>query len=145
VVYKHVYWNDVREGEELPAYTRPITTTTVVSCAIASRDFLGLHHDREVAQQAGLKDIFVNTPTFYGLAGKYLTDWTGPEGELKEVSLRLMLPCFPGDTMTIKGKVARKYAEGDEHLLDLEFTLEVEAGTNCKGRATIALPVNAGG
>ncbi len=142
MVYKNIHWNDVREGEELPPYTRRIDATTVITCAIASRDFLGLHHSRELAQEAGLKDIFVNTPTFYGFAGKYLTDWTGPEGELKEISLRLMLPCFPGDTMMIKGKVARKYIEGDAYLVDLDFTLEVEAGTNCRGRATVALPAS---
>jgi len=130
----------VEEGQELPIVTRDIICTTVVSCTIASRDFIPLHHDREYAQKAGLKDIFLNTPTTYGFAGKYLTDWTGPEGELKEISLRLSMPCFAGDTLTMAGRVVKKYIGGDQHLVDVEFTFTVPLGRNCSGTGTIALP-----
>jgi acyl dehydratase len=101
---------------------------------------LPLHHDREYAQKAGLKDIFMNTPTIFGFAGKYLTDWTGPEAELKEITLRLMLPCFPGDTMTMAGKVAKKYTEADQHLIDVDFAFNGPAGMNCSGKGTLMLP-----
>ncbi len=140
VVWKSLYWEDVEEGLELPTVTRDITSTTVVSCAIASRDFMPIHHDRDYAQKAGLKDIFVNTPTIYGFAGKYLTDWSGPEGEPKEIALRLMMPCFPGDTMTMTGKVAKKYTDAGQHLVDIEFTFAVPLGPHCTGTGIIALP-----
>jgi len=140
MVWKTLCWEDVKEGQELPLVTRDITTTTVISCAIASLDFILLHHDREYAQQAGLKDIIVNTPTIYGFAGKYLTDWAGPEAELKEISLRLMMPCFPGDTMKMTGKATRKYIDTGQHLVDIEFTFAVPLGQNCTGKGTLALP-----
>jgi len=140
MAWKSLYWGDVEEGQELPTVTRDITYTTVVAGAIASRDFVPLHHDRDFAQKAGLKDIFLNTPTTYGFVGKYLTDWTGPEGELKEISFRLWTPCFPGDTMTMTGKVVKKYTEGDQHLVNVEYELAVPLGRHCSGTGTIALP-----
>jgi acyl dehydratase len=140
VIWQSLCWEDIREGQELPTVSREITCTTIVSCAIASGDFLPLHHDREYAQKAGLNDIFMNTPTIFGFAGKYLTDWTGPEGELKGISLRLMMPCFPGDTMTMAGKVDRKYTEADQHLVDVDFVFNGPMGMNCSGKGTVMLP-----
>jgi len=140
MAWKTLYWEDTKEGEALPEATREITATTVVSCAIASRDFTPLHHDRDAAVAAGLKDIFLNTPTIYGFAGKYLTDWTGPEGEIKQISLRLMMPVLSGDTLTMSGKVARKYIDDKQHLVDIEFTFSLPTMPNCTGKATVELP-----
>lgn len=140
MAWKSLCWEDVREGEELPTATLDVTATTVIAGAIASRDFTPVHHDRDFAQKAGLKDIFMNNATICGLSGKYLTDWTGPEGELKEISFRIGTPCFPGDTMTMTGKVVKKCIEGDEHLVEVEYEFAVPQGRNCGGRGTISLP-----
>jgi acyl dehydratase len=140
MAWKSLCWEDVEEGQELPTATLDVTTTTVVAGAIASRDFTPLHHDSSYAQKAGQKDIFMNNATICGLSGKYLTDWTGPGGELKEISFRIGTPCFPGDTMTMTGKVVKKYAEGDQHLVDVEYEFAVPQGRNCGGKGTIVLP-----
>jgi len=140
MAWKSLCWEDVEEGQELPTVTKDITCTTVIAGAIASRDFTPVHHDRDFAQKAGLKDFFLNNATICGFSGKYLTDWTGPEGELKEISFRIATPCFPGDTMTMTGKVIKKYTEGDQHLVDVEYEFAVPQGRNCSGTGTIALP-----
>ncbi|MCK4698347.1 MAG: acyl dehydratase [Dehalococcoidia bacterium] len=140
MAWKSLYWEDVEEGQELPTVTMDITCTTVIAGAIASRDFFPLHHDRDFAQKAGLKDIFLNNATICGFVGKYLTDWTGPEGELKEISFRIGAPCFSGDTMTMTGKVVKKYTGGDQYLVDVEYEFAVPQGRNCGGTGTIALP-----
>ncbi|MCP4905387.1 MAG: hypothetical protein GY910_10445, partial [bacterium] len=44
-------------GEELPACPIPITTTLIVACAIASRDYQDVHHDRDLAIERGSPDI----------------------------------------------------------------------------------------
>jgi acyl dehydratase len=140
MTWKSLYWEDVEEGQELPKTTLDVTGTTIIAGAIASRDFTPVHHDRDFAQKAGLKDIFMNNATICGFSGRYLTDWTGPEGELKEISFRIGTPCFPGDTLTMTGKVVKKYTEGDQHLVDVEYEFTVPQGRNCGGRGTIALP-----
>jgi len=140
MAWKSLCWEDVEEGQELPTVTKDITCTTVIAGAIASRDFTPVHHDRDFAQKAGLKDFFLNNATICGFSGKYLTDWTGPEGELKEILFRIATPCFSGDTMTMTGKVVKKYTEGDQHLVDVEYEFAVPQGRNCGGTGTIALP-----
>ena len=139
--WKNVYWDDIKEGAELPKSTREITRTMVVATAIATRDFYPVHHDHEFAHRSGAKDIFINILTTNGLVSKYLTDWSGPEGEIKKFTFRLGQSAYAGDKLNMSGKVTKKYQEGKEHLVDLEYTFAVAAGPHAVGTATMALPV----
>jgi len=76
--------------------------------------------------------------------GKFLTDWSGPEGELKKFTIKLGATVFPGDTLTAGGKIAKKYTEGDAHLVDVDFHFSVAMGPHAWGTATMALPAKAG-
>ena len=140
MAWKTVYWEDVKEGDELPTDKREITRTTVVATAIATRDHYPVHHDHEFAHSTGARDIFINILTTNGFVGKYLTDWSGPEGEIKKFSFRLGNTCYVGDTLVMSGKVVKKYTEGGQHLVDLEFTMAVAEGPHASGTATMALP-----
>jgi acyl dehydratase len=82
-----------------------MTPTTIVSTAIATRDWQDVHHDRDVAQAAGSKDIFMNILTTNGLVEKYVVDWAGPDAELKGIAIRLGAPAHPYDTLTFSGTV----------------------------------------
>lgn len=140
MAWKSVCWDDIKEGDELPVQTREITATTIVSTAIASRDFQDVHHDYAAARSKGVKDIFLNILSTGGFVGKYLTDWSGPEGELKKITIRLGATVFPGDTLTSTGKITKKYTEGDQHLVDVDFNLSVAMGPHAWGTATMVLP-----
>jgi len=138
--HKTVYWEDVKEGQELPVLTKEVTATTIIAGAFAFRDFHPSHHDRDFAVKRGAPDIYMSIPTTSGWVSKYLTDWTGPEGEIKRMTFRLETPCFPGATFTWAGKVIKKYTEGDQHLLDVEYSAMVPMGIHCIGTATLSLP-----
>ncbi len=138
--YTSIHWNDVNEGDEVTTQTREISRTTIVAAAIATRDFEPVHHDHEAAQRAGVKDIFLNIISTGGFVGKYITDWSGPEGRLKKLDINLGATVFPGDTLTSTGKIAKKYQEGDQNLVDVEFSLAVAMGPHAWGTVTIALP-----
>lgn len=140
MAWESVCWDDIKEGDELPVQTREITATTIVSTAIASRDFQDVHHDYAAARSKGVKDIFLNILSTGGLVGKYLTDWSGPEGELKKITIRLGATVFPGDTLISTGKITQKYTEGDQHLVDVDFNLSVAMGPHAWGTATMVLP-----
>ena len=137
--YKSIKFSEISEGDELPIYNREITRTTIVAGAFASRDFTPVHHDHTIAQEAGAKDIFLNILSTGGFIGKFITDWSGPEGELKKMVINLGMTVFPGDTVMHTGKIARKYTEGDENLVDVEYALSVEMGPHAWGTATVAL------
>ena len=138
--YKSIKFSEINEGDELPVYNREITRTTIVATAIASRDFTPVHHDHNVAQEAGAKDIFLNILSTGGFIGKFITDWSGPEGELKKMVINLGMTVFPGDTVMHTGKIGRKYTEGNENLVDVEYALSVEMGPHAWGTAIVSLP-----
>ncbi len=95
----------VLAGEKLPAWELPITPTLVVTTAIATRDFQDVHHDRDVAQAAGSKDIFVNILTSNALCERYVTDWAGPQVQILGIAIRLGAPAYPYDTLSFSGEV----------------------------------------
>jgi hypothetical protein len=92
-------------GQRLPEWSLPLTPTTIVSTAIATRDWQDVHHDRDVAQAAGSKDIFMNILTTNGLVERYVVDWAGPATQLTGIAIRLGAPAHPYDTLTFTGTV----------------------------------------
>ena len=92
-------------GQALPEWSLPVTPTFVVSSAIATRDFQDVHHDRDRAQAAGSKDIFVNILTSTGLCERYVTDALGEDVEIRGIAIRLGAPAYPYDTLTFSGAV----------------------------------------
>jgi len=72
----------VEVGTTLPPLTIDATPTFIVSTALATRDFQDVHHDRDLAQAKGSKDIFVNILTDTGLVERFVTDWAGPSARI---------------------------------------------------------------
>jgi hypothetical protein len=99
---------DVNVGDQLAPLLLPLTRSLIVATALASRDYQDVHHDPTLAQQKGSQDIFMNILTTNGLIGRYVTDWAGPDAIIKNVSIRLGVPNYAGDTMTITGTVTSK-------------------------------------
>lgn len=95
----------IEVGTTLPELKIEGTPTFIISTAIATRDFQDVHHDRDLAQAKGSKDIFVNILTDTGLVQRYLTDWAGPTALIKSIGLRLGVPWYAYDTITFSGEV----------------------------------------
>lgn len=92
-------------GESLPPLTIEATPTFVVASAIATRDFQDVHHDRDLAQQKGSRDIFVNILTDTGLVQRFITDWAGPHAPITGISVRLGVPWYAYDSLTLNGEI----------------------------------------
>ena len=99
---------DVNVGDQIAPLVLPLSRSLIVATALASRDYQDVHHDPTLAQQKGSQDIFMNILTTNGLIGRYITDWAGPDSIIKNVSIRLGVPNYAGDTMTITGTVTSK-------------------------------------
>ncbi|MGW0179927.1 MaoC family dehydratase [Nocardia sp. NPDC003345] len=95
----------VTVGTELPELSIHADPTFVISTALATRDFQDVHHDRDKAIERGSKDIFVNILTDTGLVQRFVTDWSGPSTVVRSISLRLGVPLYAYDTLTLTGKV----------------------------------------
>jgi len=96
----------IEVGTALPELVITADPTFVISTALATRDFQDVHHDRDKAVARGSKDIFVNILTDTGLVQRFVTDWAGPRAIVKSVALRLGVPLYGGDTLTLSGTVS---------------------------------------
>ena len=95
----------VEVGTKMPPLELHGSPTFIVSTAIATRDYQDVHHDRDLAQAKGSKDIFVNILTDTGLVQRFITDWAGPTAVIKSIGLRLGVPWYAYDTVTFNGEV----------------------------------------
>ena len=133
-------YDEVKVGDELPELVIELTPTVIISTAIASRDYQDVHHDRDLAEKKGSKDIFMNILSTNGFVGRFVTDWAGPNAILKSVSIRLGAPNYPYDTMRITGKVEQKEIAGGEATVDLSVRGANELGDHVKGTVRVVLP-----
>jgi acyl dehydratase len=101
----HVSAPAVEVGTKLPELKLHGDPTFIISTALATRDFQDVHHDRDLAQSKGSKDIFVNILTDTGLVQRYITDWAGSSAMIKSIGLRLGVPWYAYDTVTFSGEV----------------------------------------
>ena len=123
----------MKVGDTLPTWELPITPTFVVSSAIATRDFQDVHHDRDRAQAAGSKDIFVNILTSTALCERYVTEWAGNDVQITGVALRLGAPAYPYDTLSFAGDVT----EVSDGVATIAVTASVESGQHIIGTVTV--------
>lgn len=127
-------------GDELPELALEMTATRIVAGAIATRDFMPVHHDRDYAQRQGAADIFMNILSTNAYCGRYLSDWGGPESLVRSLSIRLGVPVHPGSTLRFTGKVTAIEPAGDERLVHIDLRAANEMGDHATGTAIVALP-----
>ena len=124
----------MKTGDEIPVWELPITPTLVVSTAIATRDFQDVHHDRDRAQAAGSKDIFMNILTSTALCERYVTDWAGTDVQIKGISIRLGAPAYPYDTLSFSGEVT----DVTDGIATITVTGAVSLGAHVTGTVRVA-------
>ena len=137
----HPRWEDVRVGDVLPEMRIDVTATVIVAGAIATRDFMPVHHDRDYAQQQGAADIFMNILSDTGYCSRFLTDWAGPDAMVTRLAIRLGVPVHPGHTLVYSGSVTGTARHGDVGAVDIEFRATNEMGEHVSGTAVVTLPV----
>ena len=149
---KQIYWEDVEVGSEVTPLPKVATTQMLVKWAGASGDFNPLHYDDSFAASQGAGKPIVTGQLKRAWLVQLMTDWIGEQGTLKKFSCRFRAMDYPrlmktmtephqGETWWCKGKVTKKYVEGDEHLVDCHIRIENGQGeVTTPGNATVALP-----
>lgn len=134
-------FGQVKVGDELPELVIELTPTVIISTAIASRDYQDVHHDRDLAQKKGSKDIFMNILSSNGFVGRYVTDWAGPNAILRSVKIRLGVPNYSYDTMRMSGKVESVDLVDGEGRVEVRVRGANQLGDHVKGTVQLLLPV----
>src|SRR3989304_797260 len=87
------YWDDVNEGDKLPPVVDyPVTTKKVILSAMyGTHDSMVYHHDREwTMKNTPSRDMFITFMWRQALMVRLCTDWSGPESDVRGMTLRLM-------------------------------------------------------
>jgi acyl dehydratase len=153
-------WQSIRVGDELPVFDLPVTASVIVAGALASRDFMPVHHDRAFAIAQGAPDIFMNILTTNGYVSRYVTDWAGPEAMLEKISIRLGVPALPNTTMRFTGSVLRSeravnghrsdddtnntHDAGEFGVVEVEVRGTTDIGDHVTGSVVLTLPLATG-
>ncbi len=149
---EQIYWENVSDGSEITPLSKIGSSKMLVRWAGASGDFNPLHYDHAFAASVG-----VGRPIIHGALKRQwlvqlVTDWMGDAGTLKKFSCQYRAMDYPrqmktmsepleGETWWCKGKVTKKYLDGNEHRVDLDIRLENGKGEiTTSGKATVVLP-----
>ena len=149
---KQLYWEDVEAGSEITPLPKVATTRMAVKWAGASGDAHPLHYDHSFIASQGIANPIIHGALKRQWLVQQITDWIGEQGTLKKLSVSYRGMDFwrpmktrdepeEGETWCCKGKVIKKYSEGDEHRLDCNIWVENGKGeVTVPGTATVVLP-----
>jgi acyl dehydratase len=132
--------SDVSLGDELPPFELAVTSTVIVAGAIASRDFMPVHHDPDYARKQGAPDMFMNILTTNGYVARFVTDWAGPEAMVRKIAIRLGVPAVPGKPLRFTGQISAKSDEDDACVVEVAIRAANELGDHATGTVLVAVP-----
>ena len=131
-------FDTVAVGDALPPLVIPITVPLIAGGAIATRDYFPGHHDLEAARALGSPHIFMNILTTNGLVQRFVEAWSGPQGRLASLKIKLGAPNYPGDTMTFSGSVSDK--RDSDRSVEVTLKGSNSMGSHVSGTVRVHLP-----
>jgi len=136
-----IRFHDLSAGDAIPPLELPVTATVIVAGAIASRDFMPVHHDRGYATAQGAPDIFMNILTTNGYVSRFVTDWAGPEAMLQSISIRLGAPAIPDKVLRFTGEIADTREEAGLGVVAVAVRVANDLGDHATGTVVLSLPL----
>jgi len=136
-----VLLDKITEGYELLPITKKITLDKMRAYE-GWPEVKNIHSDDEIAQKAGLPQPVCRGTMFLSYVSEMICNVFG-EYWLKgsKLSVNLLVPVFPGDTVTAKGKITQKTRKGSEVSFNIEVWVENQRGEKAAvGTASLKVP-----
>jgi acyl dehydratase len=126
---RQLYFEAVKVGDELPPLVKPpVDRSQIARYAGASGDYGPLHVDEPFARNAGFPGVLVPGMLAMGFLGELATDWLRG-ARLRRFSARFVKIVWPGDVVTVRGRVAdRRFEPGGQYAVDIEVWGENQRG-----------------
>ena len=139
---KQIYWDDVKEGDEVAPVEFNVTLQRLIITAGGNRDFNQVHHNDRIALAQGAPEAYANNGFVQGMWERTVREYMGLGGRVKRVGpFRMRIFNTIGSHVVTKGTVKRKWQEDGENLVDLDLKNEnSRVGTTVVGFATVSLP-----
>ncbi len=100
-----------------------------------------VHWEEEFAHMVGTPGAYDYGPERCSWLTHHLTNWMGDDGMLRNASCKIRRHNPAGDLLTLTATVARKYRDGDRHLVDIDQEARNQDGElSVIGRGTVELP-----
>ena len=113
---EQIYFEDVEVGTEIPPLVKHPTTVQLFTFSAVLQLTHRIHYDKDFAAKEDHPDILVHGPLHGAFLVQLMTDWIGKQGLLKKISYQNRARAFPGDTLTCKAKVTKKYVKDGERV-----------------------------
>ena len=133
--------SNIAVGDEVAPLDVEVTTTAIVAGALATHDWMPMHHDRDFAQSQGAPDVFMNIFSTNAYIARFITDWAGPEALLKSINVRLGVQAVPGQVLQFRGEVLSKADVDSECLVEVAVRASNDVGDHATGSATLTVPL----
>jgi acyl dehydratase len=140
---EQTYFEDVKEGQELPAIKIAPDKQQLVKFAAGSGDFNPLHFDENfpMLKPMGLTENIVHGRFKYAQIGRLVFALAGYQGRVKKFGVQYRGMDMLNKPITARGVVTAKRQENGENLVDLDvWTEDAEGKKTTPGTATVALP-----
>lgn len=123
-------WADWPVGRSLSTLSLTPTVSDIVAMSLATRDFHPVHHDVSVARALGHPEVFLNIMSTSALVERFVLEGLGGmRARLVSLKLRLGVPHYAGETLTLEGEVVESAPEGENPSVEVAFS-----GSNGRGR-----------
>jgi acyl dehydratase len=111
----------------LEATVGPISRIAISRYAGAGGDFNPVHVDEEFARAAGMPSVFAHGLLSAGLLAQYVAHWVG-QANVRTFGVRFTGQVWPGDTLTLTGRVDSVEDADGEHRAHIVLTATRQTG-----------------
>lgn len=139
---KQLYWEDVKEGDQVPPVTFNLTVWRLVVQAGGNRDFAPIHHDTVVAHAQGAPEMYANNVFCQSMWERTVREWIGLDGRIRKVGpFRMRIFNTVGEAAVTSGVVKRTWQENGENLVEVEMQTVHSKGVSVgPGPVVVTLP-----
>lgn len=142
-ISQELYFDDITVGDVIPGREHgPLTIVDTVRWAGLQENWQHLHYDRDhVREHNGLRTFIASGAYRQALLIRMLTDWIGPRGWLKKISVRHTYSTFEGDMMRFGAWVIEKSPDPSDSWISCDLEGKNQQDKQIlTGRCTLILP-----
>lgn len=136
-----ISFDEVKVGQELPAFARKTDFDNWNRFAAVNDEFISIHMDDEMARAMGQPGAIGMGNLRRAYLLNALRDWAGEDAEIVELGVQFRGTNLKNDTLYTHAVVTEKKTEHGKNLvvLDIDIRNQNDESTT-PGHATIALP-----
>ncbi|WP_062431142.1 MaoC family dehydratase [Herbidospora daliensis] len=137
-----IKWDEVEQGQELPAAEYQVQRVNLVMYAGASGDFNPIHWNERFAKSVGLPDVIAHGMYTMAQGGRYVTDWAGDPAAVVDYGVRFSsMVVVPDDdngaTISVSGIIEEKLP--DKRVIVVLTARSGDSRVLSKARAVVQL------